>query len=137
MTEWGIDTLFNPGKRNMDEEKRRLQSTREEIGDSSGGRRIDLESGVVRIARKNSENDEADEAEADNAETDDLKKDEADNDEATASTSGSAAERARARRHSKNPYRITVSRPGRSRTGWTGPRPGCSSPPVGRSTTGR
>ncbi|MEO6704143.1 MAG: DUF6191 domain-containing protein [Jatrophihabitantaceae bacterium] len=51
MTEWGIDTLFNPGKRHMDEEKRRLQSTREEIGDSSGGKRIDLESGVVRIAR--------------------------------------------------------------------------------------
>ncbi len=52
MTEWGIDTLFNPGKRHMDEEKRRLQSTREEVGDSSGGRRIDLESGTVRISRK-------------------------------------------------------------------------------------
>jgi len=52
MTEWGIDTLFNPGKRHMDEEKRRLQSTREEVGDASGGRRIDLESGTVRIARK-------------------------------------------------------------------------------------
>ncbi len=52
MTEWGIDTLFNPGKRHMDEEKRRLQSTREEIGDSSGGKRIDLEAGVVKIARK-------------------------------------------------------------------------------------
>lgn len=51
MTEWGIDTLFNPGKRHMDEEKRRLQSTREEVGDSSGGRRIDLESGTVRISR--------------------------------------------------------------------------------------
>ena len=51
MTEWGIDTLFNPGKRHMDEEKRRLQSTREEVGDSSGGKRIDLESGTVRIAR--------------------------------------------------------------------------------------
>ena len=51
MTEWGIDTLFNPGKRHMDEEKRRLQSTREEVGDSSGGKRIDLESGTVRISR--------------------------------------------------------------------------------------
>jgi hypothetical protein len=51
MTEWGIDTLFNPGKRHMDEEKRRLQSTREEVGDSSGGRRIDLDSGKVRIGR--------------------------------------------------------------------------------------
>jgi hypothetical protein len=51
MTEWGIDTLFNPGKRHMDEEKRRLQSTREEVGDSSGGRRIDLESGTVVISR--------------------------------------------------------------------------------------
>jgi hypothetical protein len=52
MTEWGIDTLFNPGKRHMDEEKRRLQSTREEVGDASGGRRIDLESGTVKISRK-------------------------------------------------------------------------------------
>jgi len=52
MTEWGLDTLFNPGKRHLDEEKRRLQSTREEVGDSSGGRRIDLESGTVVISRK-------------------------------------------------------------------------------------
>jgi hypothetical protein len=51
MTQWGLDTLFNPAKRHMDEEKRRLQSTREEIGDSSGGKRIDLESGKVTIAR--------------------------------------------------------------------------------------
>jgi hypothetical protein len=102
MTEWGIDTLFNPGKRHMDEEKRRLQSTREEIGDSSGGKRIDLESGVVRIARKNSETDEP---ETDELETSDLKTDEpetdepeADTAETTAPASGSAAERARARR---------------------------------------
>jgi hypothetical protein len=52
MTQWGLDTLFNPGKRHMDEEKRRLQTTREEIGDSSGGKRIDLESGKVTIRRK-------------------------------------------------------------------------------------
>jgi hypothetical protein len=51
MTQWGLDTLFNPAKRHMDEEKRRLQSTREEVGDSSGGKRIDLESGKVRIKR--------------------------------------------------------------------------------------
>lgn len=49
MTQWGLDNLFNPGKRHMDDEKRRLQSTREEVGDSSGGRRIDLESGRVAI----------------------------------------------------------------------------------------
>jgi hypothetical protein len=121
MTEWGIDTLFNPGKRHMDEEKRRLQSTREEIGDSSGGRRIDLESGVVRIARKNSETGEAetDDLETGEAETDDLETGEAETDgaetdgaetdeltaddaettaEAPAPTGGSAAERARARR---------------------------------------
>jgi hypothetical protein len=72
MTEWGIDTLFNPGKRHMDEEKRRLQSTREEIGDSSGGRRIDLESGTVTISRgpKNppaADADEDDAADADAA----------------------------------------------------------------------
>lgn len=35
----------------MDEEKRRLQSTREEVGDSSGGRRIDFEAGKVTISR--------------------------------------------------------------------------------------
>jgi hypothetical protein len=51
MTQWGLDTLFNPAKRHMDEEKRRLQSTREQIGDNSGGKRIDLESGKVRIQR--------------------------------------------------------------------------------------
>ena len=55
MTQWGLDTLFNPAKRHMDEEKRRLQSTREEIGDSSGGNRIDLESGKVVIKRKKAE----------------------------------------------------------------------------------
>jgi hypothetical protein len=51
MTQWGLDTLFNPAKRHMDEEKRRLQSTRQEIGDASGGRRIDFESGKVKIER--------------------------------------------------------------------------------------
>ena len=51
MTQWGLDTLFNPAKRHLDEEKRRLQSTREQIGDSSGGKRIDLESGKVKIRR--------------------------------------------------------------------------------------
>ena len=51
MTQWGFDVLFNPAKRHMDEEKRRLQSTREEIGDASGGKRIDLESGKVVISR--------------------------------------------------------------------------------------
>jgi hypothetical protein len=52
MTQWGLDTLFNPAKRHMDEEKRRLQSTREEVGDSSGGKRIDLESGRVTIRKR-------------------------------------------------------------------------------------
>jgi hypothetical protein len=52
MTQWGLDTLFNPAKRHMDEEKRRLQATREEIGDSSGGKRIDLDSGKVTIRRE-------------------------------------------------------------------------------------
>ena len=44
--------LFNPAKRHMDEEKQRLQSTREEVGDASGGKRIDLDSGKVVIRRK-------------------------------------------------------------------------------------
>jgi hypothetical protein len=63
MTQWGLDTLFNPAKRHMDEEKRRLQSTREEIGDSSGGKRIDLESGKVTIRRVEAGTDGEDEAE--------------------------------------------------------------------------
>jgi len=58
MTQWGLDTLFNPAKRHMDEEKRRLQSTREEIGDASGGKRIDLESGKVTIQRATDDDDE-------------------------------------------------------------------------------
>jgi hypothetical protein len=64
MTQWGLDTLFNPAKRHMDEEKRRLQSTREEIGDSSGGKRIDLESGKVKIKRADRTADREDEDEA-------------------------------------------------------------------------
>jgi hypothetical protein len=52
MTQWGLDTLFNPAKRHMDEEKQRQQSTREEVGDSSGGKRIDFESGKVTIQRR-------------------------------------------------------------------------------------
>jgi hypothetical protein len=67
MTQWGLDTLFNPAKRHMDEEKRRLQSTREEIGDSSGGKRIDLESGRVTI-RKDEAAEMAEEAEGDEPE---------------------------------------------------------------------
>lgn len=55
MTQWGLDTLFNPAKRHMDEEKQRLQSTREEVGDSSGGKRIDLESGKVTINKATAE----------------------------------------------------------------------------------
>ncbi len=61
MTQWGLDTIFNPAKRHMDEEKRRLQSTREEVGDNSGGKRIDLESGKVRIAADATEQDESQE----------------------------------------------------------------------------
>ena len=57
MTQWGLDTLFNPAKRHMDEEKRRLQSTREEVGDNSGGKRIDLEAGKVTIRRAEADAD--------------------------------------------------------------------------------
>jgi hypothetical protein len=70
MTQWGLDTLFNPAKRHMDEEKQRLQSTREEVGDSSGGKRIDLESGKVTIQRKRPAADEATATEATATEAD-------------------------------------------------------------------
>jgi hypothetical protein len=62
MTQWGLDTLFNPAKRHMDEEKRRLQSTREQLGDSSGGKRIDLESGKVTIKRDEAAGEDADDS---------------------------------------------------------------------------
>lgn len=62
MTQWGLDVIFNPGKRHMDEEKLRMQSTREEVGDSSGGRRIDLESGRVVISRSDDEAQDSHEA---------------------------------------------------------------------------
>jgi hypothetical protein len=64
MTQWGLDTLFNPAKRHMDEEKRRLQSTREQLGDSSGGKRIDLESGKVVIRRDETADDDAETGDA-------------------------------------------------------------------------
>jgi hypothetical protein len=69
MTQWGLDVLFNPAKRHMDEEKQRLQSTREEVGDASKGNRIDLSTGKVVIRRKAAD-DAADDAttEADEAE---------------------------------------------------------------------
>lgn len=57
----------------MDEEKRRLQSTREEVGDASGGRRIDLESGTVKISRKpKADEPTTDQATADEAAPDEL-----------------------------------------------------------------
>lgn len=59
MTQWGLDAVFNPAKRHMDEEKQRLQMTRQETGDSSGGDRIDLESGKVVIRRQASETADA------------------------------------------------------------------------------
>ena len=64
MTQWGLDTLFNPAKRHMDEEKRRLQATREEVGDSSGGKRIDLESGKVTISKTEATAKDADDTES-------------------------------------------------------------------------
>jgi Family of unknown function (DUF6191) len=64
MTQWGLDTLFNPAKRHMDEEKRRLQSTREEVGDNSGGKRIDFETGKVRISKAERADDDDESAPA-------------------------------------------------------------------------
>ncbi len=80
MTQWGLDTLFNPAKRHMDEEKRRLQATREEAGDASGGKRIDFESGKVKIRRTTPKAPvaETDAAETDAAETDAAETDAAD-----------------------------------------------------------
>jgi hypothetical protein len=97
MTQWGLDTLFNPAKRHMDDEKQRLQSTREEVGDNSGGRRVDLESGKVVIRR--AENDDQDEAADDGATTKATTK-KADPKKTAAKTTppSAAAQRAAARR---------------------------------------
>ena len=92
MTQWGLDTLFNPAKRHMDDEKRRLQSTREEVGDNSGGRRVDLESGKVVIRRPENEADEP----ADDAHTE--SSDDTKARDAKAKPVSAAAQRAAARR---------------------------------------
>ena len=91
MTQWGLDSLFNPAKRHMDEEKRRLQSTREEIGDSSGGKRIDLTSGKVTIQRNT-------DADPDEPPAKDPKLDKGEVDDAKPMT---AAERARLRHRNR------------------------------------
>jgi hypothetical protein len=89
MTQWGLDTLFNPAKRHMDEEKRRLQTTREQLGDSSGGRRVDLESGKVTIQRHETDSDAADSDAADDSEL----ADEADTSDGVASSEGAKSKR--------------------------------------------
>ena len=99
MTQWGLDVLFNPAKRHMDEEKRRLQSTREEIGDSSGGKRIDLESGKVTLPRANSEGEDDTESADENQA---VASKAADNTEEKTDEPDSAAARARARRRELN-----------------------------------
>lgn len=71
MTQWGLDTLFNPAKRHMDEEKQRLQSTREEVGDNSGGKRINFESGRITIKRPDAESESTDDDPTDHDPTDD------------------------------------------------------------------
>ncbi len=105
MTQWGIDTLFNPGKRHMDEEKRRLQSTREEVGDSSGGKRIDLESGKVRLTgqpredeSQPGEDEQAEQPLDDQAGTDATSEGTSESPAATEESEDSPAARARRRR---------------------------------------
>jgi hypothetical protein len=57
VTQWGLEAIFNPGKRFDDDERKHLEATREEAGDASGGRRIDLGSGKVVIAKKDAGED--------------------------------------------------------------------------------
>src|SRR3954454_12196976 len=96
MTQWGLDTLFNPAKRHMDEEKRRLQATRQQVGDTSGGKRIDLESGKVRIGKKSDGDAEVDETDQGAEPTDAEVTDEASSTEAEAPAAKPAAKRKRA-----------------------------------------
>src|ERR1700761_3985077 len=95
MTQWGLDTLFNPSKRHMDEEKRRLQATREEVGDNSGGERIDVANGTVVIKRKPHSSDESDAESAKDAKAKDAKK--ADDDDADTPAARARRRRAAAR----------------------------------------
>lgn len=45
-----IEELFNPGRRHTDEEKKRLELSRTDVGDGDPGRGpIDLDSGTVLI----------------------------------------------------------------------------------------
>ncbi len=47
-----IEELFNPGRRHTDEEKKRLELSRTDVGDGDPGRGpIDLDSGSVLIRR--------------------------------------------------------------------------------------
>lgn len=118
MTQWGLDTLFNPSKRHMDEEKRRLQTTREQIGDSSGGRRIDLESGKVVIRRQTAADETptdetptaTDETAADQAEADEAEADEADADEAAADQPEQEAQEIRAEAEQEEPQDTATRR---------------------------
>ncbi len=89
MTQWGVDTIFNPAKRHMDEEKRRLQATRVQVGDNSGGKRIDLDAGKVRITREHSA-DEAGEATDEAAAIDEDADDSAADDSAAEDADGEA-----------------------------------------------
>lgn len=101
MTQWGLDTLFNPAKRHMDEEKRRLQSTREESGDSSGGKRIDFEAGKVTIRRAPA-SETSDDTAADDPAAESTGKPDAGNQDAGKSEPSPAAVRA-ARRRGRTP----------------------------------
>lgn len=60
VTQWGLEAIFNPGKRFDDDERKHLEATREEAGDASGGRRIDLGSGKVVIAASKAAGDDSD-----------------------------------------------------------------------------
>ena len=128
MTQWGLDTLFNPAKRHMDEEKRRLQSTREEVGDSSGGKRIDFESGKVRIRQRPTSEEPAADATGER-------------EPATAESPAEGARRDKGRRRAAaaDPRRATPRPRDLSRSADPQPTPGSLTsqrPPVGGGSTG-
>jgi Family of unknown function (DUF6191) len=48
-----LEQLFSPGRKHTDDERNRLELTREETGDSDPGKGpIDLESGVVVVKQR-------------------------------------------------------------------------------------
>lgn len=114
VTQWGLEAIFNPGKRFDDDERKHLEATREEAGDASGGRRIDLGSGKVVIAKRDSDADSSDRPASDGLASDKSASDKSASDR-PASTTQEKAAAAREARIAERQAAASVSRRGRKK----------------------